>query len=186
MSKIIEALEKAKREGQLDALVETIDERTTLADVAARPSPRTPAVAKVRIAPSRGHAAGTPRVEVSPAQFVGLDPHLEPLHNPMSVVSEQYRSLRNRIERVTAGGAAQVLAFTSSVKGEGKSLSATNLSLVLAQDLSKRVLLVDADLRRPMIHQLLGLPRSPGLSELLDQGGGWRRSRKPRFLGCVW
>lgn len=182
MSKIIEALEKAKREGHLDTLVDAIDERNTVSGVGIRPFRRNPGAAGLPTDSRHRSRQKRPVPELSPETLAGLDPHIEPLHNPMSEVCEQYRSLRNRIERVAARGNVQVIAVTSSVKGEGKTLSATNLALVLAQDLDKKVLLVDADLRRPEVHQMLGQSLSPGLAELLE-GRGPVPIRETAFFG---
>src|SRR5262249_27154170 len=59
----------------------------------------------------------------------------------------------------------------SAIEAEGKTLGATNLALVLSRSFRKRVLLVDADLRKPSIHQLLQLPNGPGLSDYLARPG---------------
>ena len=59
------------------------------------------------------------------------------------------------------------LMVTSSVPNEGKSLTALNLSLSLAQELDHTVLLIDADLRRPSVHRYLNVEQGVGLSEIL-------------------
>jgi capsular exopolysaccharide synthesis family protein len=56
---------------------------------------------------------------------------------------------------------------TSPNKGDGKSLTAANLALTMAQEFQQRVLLVDADLRRPSVHRLFGVPGGPGLADVL-------------------
>lgn len=65
---------------------------------------------------------------------------------------------------------AKPLAFmvTSAMRGEGKTTVATNLAIALARHKEKRILLVDADLRRPQIHTLFGFSRRNGLAEILD------------------
>jgi protein-tyrosine kinase len=89
---------------------------------------------------------------------------------PASAAAEQYRMLHGRLERERAQRPLKVVALTSAVSGEGKSLTAANLALVAAAaDLRRRVLLVDADLRRPRLHLLLGVGGRPGLGELLGQ-----------------
>ncbi len=89
---------------------------------------------------------------------------------PASVAAEQYRMLHARLERERAQRPLKVVALTSAVSGEGKSLTAANLALVAAAaDPRRRVLLVDADLRRPRLHLLLGVAGRPGLGELLEQ-----------------
>ena len=60
------------------------------------------------------------------------------------------------------------MLITSPQKGEGKSVTAANLALTMAQELQRRVILVEADLRKPSLQQLFGLPPGPGLAEYLS------------------
>ncbi|MEW6544174.1 MAG: AAA family ATPase [Nitrospirota bacterium] len=92
--------------------------------------------------------------------------HLVALFDPQSPLAEGYRSLRTNIQFAGGLEGSKVLAFVSAGAQEGKSTSAVNLAIALAQD-GKRVLLVDGDLRKPTIHERLGLEQSPGLSEVL-------------------
>jgi succinoglycan biosynthesis transport protein ExoP len=92
------------------------------------------------------------------------------LRNPMSFEADQYRTLRLTVEgRRTSG--LQVIAITSPSPAEGKSITALNLAGSLAQARDTRVLIVDADLRRPSVAGYLGLPSpaAPGLAEALLQ-----------------
>jgi capsular exopolysaccharide synthesis family protein len=59
------------------------------------------------------------------------------------------------------------IAVTSPAKGDGKSLTVANLALTMAQEFQQRVLVVDADLRRPTVHHLFGLGDGPGLGDVL-------------------
>ncbi len=86
--------------------------------------------------------------------------------DPRSPISEAYRSLRTNITFSRPGRATQALVFTSPEPGEGKSTSCSNLVATLAQQ-GARCLLVDADLRRGVLHKVLGVPREPGLSDVL-------------------
>jgi capsular exopolysaccharide synthesis family protein len=61
----------------------------------------------------------------------------------------------------------RAIVVTSPSRGDGKSLTAANLALTMAQELHQRVLLLDADLRRPAVATLFGLPEGPGLSDVL-------------------
>jgi capsular exopolysaccharide synthesis family protein len=86
---------------------------------------------------------------------------------PKSLAAEQYRSLRTRLAHTEGPGGLRTILVTSPQKGEGKSVTAANLSLTMAQELHRRVVLVDADLRKPSLQHLFGLPPGPGLSEYL-------------------
>jgi capsular exopolysaccharide synthesis family protein len=81
--------------------------------------------------------------------------------------AEQYRALRTRILHADTGRPTNVILVTSALRGDGRSLTASNLALTMAQELDRRVCLVDADLRHPHQHRLFGLPASPGLADVL-------------------
>jgi len=84
-------------------------------------------------------------------------------------LSEAFRSIRTSLMFATPGGTPKTLMVTSSTQGEGKSMSAINLSIVLAQT-GVNVLLIDADLRRPRLHKTFRVPRGPGLTDYLVKG----------------
>jgi capsular exopolysaccharide synthesis family protein len=87
--------------------------------------------------------------------------------DPKSPISESYRSLRTNITYAsTADNKIKSLLISSSQPGEGKSTTTANLAIAFAQ-LRKKTLLVDADLRKPVQHNVFGHPRGPGLSEYL-------------------
>ena len=88
--------------------------------------------------------------------------------DPFSAAAEQYRSLRTRIAQLDAESPRQVLAVTSPTRGDGKTLTALNLALSMAQEFDRRTLLLDADLRHARLHLLLGIPREPGLVDVLS------------------
>lgn len=79
---------------------------------------------------------------------------------------ESYRGLRTNLQFVALDRPLQVLQITSSVPAEGKTTTATNLAVLLAQA-GQRVALVDADLRQPRVHEVFGIPQVPGLTELM-------------------
>jgi capsular exopolysaccharide synthesis family protein len=97
-----------------------------------------------------------------------LDSRLVSLTSPGSFAAEQYQGLRLTIERLTKTRGPQVLAVTSPAAGEGKTLTAANLAGALARESDRRVLLIDADLRRPSIAAALGLATAPGLTDVLS------------------
>lgn len=80
--------------------------------------------------------------------------------------AEGYRQLRTHLQFMNVDGGVRSILVTSSVPGEGKSTTAANLAIVLAES-GVRVLLVDADLRRPRVDAILGLERSVGLTTVL-------------------
>ncbi len=89
------------------------------------------------------------------------------LVEPKSSVTEAYRSIRTSLYFTAPPDDTKVLAITSSGPRDGKTTTATNLALVVAQS-GKRVLLVDADFRRPMIHRIFGLDDAKGFSTVLS------------------
>jgi capsular exopolysaccharide synthesis family protein len=104
---------------------------------------------------------------------------------PTSVIAESLRSLRTNIQFASLDTHLKSVMFTSAGLGEGKSTCIVNLAIMMAQE-GQRVLLIDADLRKPIIHQRLGLERSPGLVDALKGGGSWRsyvRSATDLMLG---
>ena len=93
-------------------------------------------------------------------------PFLVSLLHPSSPVAESFRALRTNIEFLRLQRPLKVIAITSASIMEGKTTAAINLALNIAQ-LGKRVLLVEADLRKPYIHHVFGIPREPGFAEVI-------------------
>jgi polysaccharide biosynthesis transport protein len=105
------------------------------------------------------------------------------LIDPKSPLSESLRSLRTNIQFASMDRKVKSILFTSAGLGEGKSTCVTNLAITQE---GQRVLLVDADLRRPIVHQRLGLDRIPGLADALVGSTSWRshvRSATDLMLG---
>ena len=90
---------------------------------------------------------------------------LLPHHSPRLAVSEAYRSLRTAL-LLSSAQQLRVVALTSAEPGEGKTATTTNLGVVLAQ-LSRRVLIIDGDLRRPRLHKIFRVSNRSGLVNYL-------------------
>jgi len=91
--------------------------------------------------------------------FFGTDEHASG--------TEEFRTLRSRLYQVREKQALSTLLVTSALPKEGKSFTAANLAQVIVRQHGRRVLLLDADLRNPQLHNLLGADPGPGLSEYL-------------------
>ena len=86
--------------------------------------------------------------------------------NPKSVAAESYRTLRTNIQYSSFDNPVKSIVITSSEPGEGKSTTSANLALSFAQD-GKKVILIDCDLRKPVVHKEFQISNSRGLSEFL-------------------
>jgi len=165
MSRIQDILSKAQRDGNV--------RRTTGDD--RRPDmqpPPTPGPAPVTAMPRRIEHRPTRELHPLPERLrsvvsSGFDPMLVAAVASHALAAEQYRTLRTRLVLLEEGRARRVLLVTSPAKGDGKSITAANLALTMAQEFNRKVVLVDADLRRPTLHALLGIPQQPGLVDVL-------------------
>ena len=88
--------------------------------------------------------------------------------NPKSIVSEQFRTLRTNINFSMPDKQIKTLLYTSASPGEGKSTVAANTAVVFAQE-GKKVLLIDADMRKPTVHYTFHLTNTLGFSNLLTR-----------------
>lgn len=86
---------------------------------------------------------------------------------PRSPEAESYRSLRAALNANENGATVRTMIVTSPEPGDGKTTTAANLAIALAQS-GKRVLLLDGDMRRPTLHQLFRVPLEPGLADALQ------------------
>lgn len=98
----------------------------------------------------------------------GFDPTLVTAVRPKSAEAEAFRGLRTQVLKLAEADDRRVLQMTSPSPGDGKSTMAANLAISLAQS-GKRVVLIDADLRKPRVHALFGLQSdAPGLAAAID------------------
>lgn len=92
--------------------------------------------------------------------------HLITQLNPRSPISEHYRTIRTNLEFSSVDQELKTILITSSGPGEGKSMTTANLAVVYAQQ-GKKVLLIDADLRKPTVHYTFRMDNLRGLSNIL-------------------
>jgi succinoglycan biosynthesis transport protein ExoP len=100
------------------------------------------------------------------------------LVDPGAASSEPFRALRLALQLPSVERENNVLLMTSAEPGEGKSTLAANYALVSAIGF-RNVLLIDADLRRPSLHEFFGMPRSPGLVDLAASNGHLKEFTRP-------
>lgn len=102
---------------------------------------------------------------VTPSNPVSI---LQSLNDPSSPVAEEMRLLSAKVHDIRRERGISCLALTSTGPGEGKSTISLGLAAALAREPGRRILLVEADLRRPSLASTLGLPPAPGLGEWLN------------------
>jgi len=123
----------------------------------------------------RGRRGPRPARPAPPGTLRCVDEHLSSLLKPGSFEAEQYRVLRHALEVLRRERGVRVVAVTSPVAGDGKTVTSVNLAGSLASAPGARVLLVDADLRRPSVARCLGIEdrngNVPGLVDAIVEPG---------------
>jgi protein-tyrosine kinase len=173
MTRLTEALNRANHTSSQGVL--SLDDNVSAwqfpaADVDADRGETTPEPARETPAPPAGPGA-TPL-----ANPVVLVPRLNARERSRVVVGdapdpalvEQYRHLAAVLHHAQSESRCRSVMVTSAVPSEGKTLTATNLALTLSESYQRRVLLIDADLRRPRVNEMFGLPVTDGLTESLS------------------
>jgi capsular exopolysaccharide synthesis family protein len=120
----------------------------------------------------KGAAAGPTQIELVPHEL------------PRTQISEAYRSLRTAV-LLSSARELKVVAVTSASAGEGKTATASNLAIVLAQ-LGRPVLIVDADLRKPRLHQVFKISNQIGLVSHLTATLGGDEVIQPTAIPNLW
>ncbi len=98
-------------------------------------------------------------------------------YDPKSLPAEAFRALRSNIEFVRVDKKFKTFLVTSSFVQEGKTFNVVNLALSMGQA-GHKVLIIEADLRKPVIHKMFGIPRLPGLTDYILGNYSWEDIRK--------
>jgi len=174
MSRIHEALKKAAQERSLQLSTSAEPSFLEVAEVPRtavplrefdEPALHTAVVPTETLAPVRYEeliercASSKWRIDARMSVFAGGD--------ESHVGAERFRTLRSRLYQISGTRALRRVAVTSSVPAEGKTFVAANLAQSIVRQPDRKVLLIDADLRASRLHQVLGAPRTPGLSDYL-------------------
>ncbi|MGE0448710.1 MAG: CpsD/CapB family tyrosine-protein kinase [Vicinamibacterales bacterium] len=171
MSRIQQILDKAERDGSVRRLRADATFAAGLGPDTAG-APNGPIGSPLMTAEPAAHVAGAgsaqPRFTTARVVTgVRLDPRLVTAAFADGVATEQYRALRTRILHADPISPVNVVLVTSPGRGEGKTLTAANLGLAMAQEWQRRVCVIDADLRHPQMQRIFGLPDGPGLCDVL-------------------
>ena len=110
--------------------------------------------------------SGAPVLGYFPLMPVSDERHILDMNSPDRLLLETFRSLRSNVQFALVNSSGKKLQITSTVPNEGKSYIASNLAITMALD-GLRVVLVDADLHRPTMHERFNCPRQPGLTNVL-------------------
>lgn len=172
MSRIHEALQRAYRErGKLPVSEDHQVAELTIASVAEERPPVVPELILENIA----HYPWKPNIATFPTL------------TDRGASVEQFRRLRSRVYQAHAEAPLKTILVASGMPSEGKSFVAANLAMSMARNSVNNILLIDGDLRRPTLHELLGAPNSPGLSDYLQGTVGlidiMQRCRSPKTKG---
>jgi capsular exopolysaccharide synthesis family protein len=183
MSRIHEALKRAEQEKAAGIPTPLVERRADARAKAGALETATPPASGVLAAVSSTSAAvqAPSEAAASPIKFEELwaqcsrrdwtpDPNLIVFGagTPFVPGAEQFRTLRSRLYRMRETQPLQTILISSAIPAEGKTVVSSNLAYALVRQQGCRVLLVDADLRSPRVHTLLGTPAAPGLADYLQ------------------
>jgi protein-tyrosine kinase len=188
MSRIHEALKKAEQERALSQSMGTAESVATVVEA--------PAEAAALIASASAMAGASPAVGFSLESVLTRSRETQWTPDPKTMLffgsnenasgTEEFRTLRSRLYHLREQKPLSKLLITSALPKEGKSFTAANLAQVIVRQHGRRALLIDADLRNPQLHNLLGADPAPGLSEYLrgetDEYSILQRGPMPNLL----
>jgi capsular exopolysaccharide synthesis family protein len=127
------------------------------------------------VAPMNGELKLVGKGEGIPEVARRFDKRLWLIFNPISFLGESYRRLRTTLLHLQMEKRVQVMVVTSPDPGDGKTTTACNLAIAFSET-QNRILLIDADLRRPTVHTSFGLGREPGLTDILKSRAGFHQA----------
>lgn len=163
MSKLRKALEKAKQSRQQEDMNyhDTTQEPSASERIATTPGKSQNLIAVEKVNPSYH------QTKVQPIDFENLEKNriISICHG--NVIADRIKILRTQILNYMREAGGNTLLVASSNPGEGRTVTAINLAIALSQQIDGTVLLVDADLRKPSIHTVLGIDVDKGLSDYL-------------------
>lgn len=178
MSRIHDALKKAEEDklaGKSPVAHPVLDELTVPVEEPTRPSPMMMMASESIESKAATQVATDPAAENllercskahwRPNRAVSL--FLE-THSQVAPGMEEFRTLRARLFQIRAKRPLKTILVSSALPNEGKSFVSGNLAQVFARQSGGRTLLIDCDLRKPQLHEMLGAPSGPGLSEYLQ------------------
>jgi protein-tyrosine kinase len=162
MSRVHDALRRAEQTGALPPApaATVIEPAPPAAAAVSAPAPR-PLSGGVQLGPD--FLARVAQVPFSPSP----DSHLIDTSKPHEAPAEEFRTLRTRLNHLQTLQPIHTVVITSPSPAEGKSFAAVNLALAEAQLEGNPTLLIDCDFRRPIVHNLFQVERSPGLTDYL-------------------
>jgi capsular exopolysaccharide synthesis family protein len=149
--------------------------RTDKAALEDYPRERRSAVTRMATQPPQVAGSGAPRPISQRQDALSFEASADRLivsKGMPGIAREQYRRLAAAVHHLQTESGLKSLMVTSALPREGKTLTITNLALTLSELYKRRVLLIDADLRRPAIHKMFRLPNSVGLSSVLRSDPG--------------
>jgi capsular exopolysaccharide synthesis family protein len=109
----------------------------------------------------------------------GIDARIISYHNPKSSICEHYRVIFTHLKNEVIKDNSKLIALSSAQPHEGKSISLLNLAVVMARDFKKKVLVIDANLRMPVIDELMNLKVNGGLTDILSKEVNYRELIQP-------
>lgn len=174
MGRIAEALKRAERERQSSMASPSADNEANAGGVAVAELPFEPDIP--------AHPFEEDQPILPPPAMDEVAEELVPYYDRSSLISEQYRSLRTRLLSQNPMHEHQIIAITSAIPKEGKSVTTLNLGLMLSEIRHLRVLVVDGDFRRSSLAPLLNQPNEPGLADLLAGKATYDRILKPTAI----